>query len=84
MISYGICVYGDAYNSYFVQLLITQKYVLKIILSKLALCPSKAIYEERGILNSRQQFVVSTLMYKYTSDYLTSLIKNEIITRVIT
>lgn len=63
LLSYGILVWGAAYNNVLQPLIVLQRQVLKIILHKNRIYPTKQIFNDVDVLTVRQIYIKSCLKY---------------------
>ena len=65
VISYGIIIWGGTYNTHVQPLLITQKYILKVMLSKRRMYPTDLLFAESKVYDVRLLYVYSVAKYMY-------------------
>lgn len=63
LIGFGILAWGAAYKTALTQLQVTQKWILRVILGKPLLYPSKLVFADSHCLSVRELFIFNTLKY---------------------
>lgn len=65
VISYGIIIWGGTYNIHVHPLLLTQKYILKVMLSKRRMYPTDLLFAESKVFDIRLLYVYNVAKYMY-------------------
>lgn len=84
VLNYGVKIWGSACNTILTNLIITQKYILKIINKKPKRYPSEELFKENKVLTIREIYIKNVIKYMITNKKYKNQPAHNINTRSIT